>query len=136
VRRPRLRRGPIISDAFLTPETSVGNGTGCGFARGSLLSLRWTAQLPSGEIDASLGLNRARGWSDVVEAARTHIAPAQNVSYADVDGNFGYIAAGASRSAAGRTSSRPTARRARASGRASCRSRRTRTSSTRARATS
>ncbi len=89
------RHGPILSDAFLTPEATVADGgEGGGFARGPLLAVRWTAHLPSSEEDATLGLCRARGWSDVVAALRHFGAPCMNVSYADVDGNFGYYVAG------------------------------------------
>jgi penicillin amidase len=41
-----------------------------------------------------LGLDRARGWDDFVEAMRLVEAPQLNVVYADVEGNIGYWVTG------------------------------------------
>ena len=63
--------------------------------RGHALALAWTALA---EDDASLAafmkLGRATNWNQFVEATRSLHAPQQNLSYADVDGNIGFIAPG------------------------------------------
>jgi penicillin amidase len=87
-RRPRRRtlrvsrHGPIISDALP------------GATGGPALALRWTAQDGSREVDALLAINRASSWPAFVAACRHFDAPAQNMGYADVDGNIGYYLAG------------------------------------------
>lgn len=42
----------------------------------------------------SLSLNRARSWAEFVAGLRSWSVPAQNVVYADVDGNICYYMAG------------------------------------------
>ncbi|MGD2133917.1 MAG: penicillin acylase family protein [Maricaulaceae bacterium] len=43
---------------------------------------------------ATYDMMRARDWNDFVEAGRTYVAPMQNMIYADVDGNIGYMSPG------------------------------------------
>jgi penicillin G amidase len=58
-------------------------------------ALRWVGQEPgtAGYL-ASLSLNRANNWDEFVEACRRWLVPSENLLYADVDGNIGWIAAG------------------------------------------
>jgi penicillin amidase len=58
------------------------------------VALRWTALEPSRTYDAIIGLNTATDWKSFREAARLFAVPAQNMIYADVDGNIGYQAPG------------------------------------------
>lgn len=90
------RHGPILSDAFLEADAvaAAADGAEVRFARGPLLALRWTAHIPSSELDALLAVNRARAWPEFVGALRRFVSPAHNFAYADVDGNIGWVAAG------------------------------------------
>lgn len=58
------------------------------------LALRWTAQEPGQEMSGLLRMNRARSWKEFLEGLRGFGSPAQNVVYADRDGNIGYHAMG------------------------------------------
>ena len=55
-----------------------------------VISLAWTALTPSTPFEAIWGFNTAKDWEDFRAAARTFHVPAQNLLYADVDGNIGY----------------------------------------------
>jgi penicillin amidase len=72
-------RGPIVNDAVkrLRDEPPM--------------ALRWTAIAePDRTLEAILGLNLATDFESFRDALRLYGAPAQNFSYADVDGNIGY----------------------------------------------
>ncbi len=58
------------------------------------VALRWTALDPARTIDALFALDTAAGWTDFRAAAALFDVPAQNMVYADVDGNIGYQAPG------------------------------------------
>ncbi len=58
------------------------------------LSLRWTGLEPSRELDALLGICRARGMDEFREALKHFAIPAQNFLYADRRGNYAYFCAG------------------------------------------
>jgi penicillin G amidase len=81
------RHGPIISDVLPAALDAL--------PRGHALAFAWTALA---EDDTSLAsvfkLARARTWEDFVGSLRDFHAPQQNLSYADVDGNIGFIAPG------------------------------------------
>ncbi len=83
------RNGPIVSDAF-----RANGGESSDSRPGAALAVRWTAAAPTAEVGALLAMNRASNWAEFVEACREVTAPAQNVGYADVDGNIGYYCAG------------------------------------------
>lgn len=58
------------------------------------LAVRWTGHAPGNGLAAILQLNRAQGWDEFVAAlAGWGLAP-QNISYADTDGNIGYLLVG------------------------------------------
>lgn len=100
--------GPLISDvADIDTYTAVGaaapvpapgststreappqRGAGYGVA------LRWTALTPHPTFDAFDLLNTARSWDQFRVAASKLAVPAQNLLYADIDGNIGYQAPG------------------------------------------
>lgn len=81
------RHGPVISDVVASAAAAA--------PRGEVLALAWTALA---ENDASIAaifrMPRARDWPEFLEATRALQAPQQNLSYADVDGNIGFIAPG------------------------------------------
>jgi penicillin amidase len=99
-------RGPLITDADQTLRDAVATpqvGTtvieqaeatppdgGSEYA----VSLAWTALTPGRTIEALFVLNTARDFTDFREAASLFEVPAQNLTYADVDGNIGYQSPG------------------------------------------
>ena len=64
-------------------------------ARGRAFALRFVGSEPgtAGYL-ASLSLNRVRDWASFQEAAARWKLPTENLVYADVDGNIGWVAAG------------------------------------------
>ena len=58
-------------------------------------ALRWVGSEPgtAGYL-ASLSLNRARNWNEFYRALTRWKVPSENLVYADVDGNIGWVAAG------------------------------------------
>jgi penicillin amidase len=58
------------------------------------VAMRWTALRPGRTADAIAALNRAGNWEEFRAAASLFEVPAQNLVYADVDGNIGYQAPG------------------------------------------
>jgi len=64
-------------------------------ARSRAYALRWVGMEPgtAGYL-ASLSLNTARSWPEFLAAASQWKVPSENLVYADVDGNIGWIAAG------------------------------------------
>lgn len=66
-------------------------------ARRRAFALRWVGQEPgTAGYMASLSLNRAHDWTSFRDASRRWLVPSENLLYADVDGNIGWIAAGLS----------------------------------------
>ena len=83
----RSRHGPIVSDV----SRSALDATPRGFA----LALAWTALAEDDlTMQAALRLSRAGNWTQFLAAGRTLHAPPQSASYADVEGNIGFVAAG------------------------------------------
>ena len=81
------RHGPVISDVSRAAIDAV--------PRGYALAMAWTALAEDDlTMQAALKLPRARNWQEFLAAARELHAPTQSATYADVDGNIGFIAAG------------------------------------------
>jgi len=81
------RHGPVVSDV-LRPAAGLA-------PRGHVLAFEWTALAhDDSSIRSALNLARARDWKQFRDALRDLQAPQQNMIYADVDGNIGFIAAG------------------------------------------
>jgi penicillin amidase len=74
--------GPIISDA---PLLNTGGDTP--------LALRWVGHDGSDEVTAFLKVQRAGNWEEFRAAFKTFAVSAQNMLYADVDGNIGQLMA-------------------------------------------
>jgi penicillin amidase len=92
------RHGPLLSDQS-EELRDVGEHTpvevGAPFrGDGYGVALRWTALEPGRTADALFLLNSAGDWDDFRDAASMFEVPAQNLVYADVDGNIGYQAPG------------------------------------------
>ena len=86
--RVRLsRHGPIISDVLRIAQEAA--------PRGHVIAFAWTALAEDDRtIQTALKLARARDWNGFLAAARDFGAPQQNMIYADVEGNIGFVAAG------------------------------------------
>jgi penicillin amidase len=81
------RHGPVISDVSRTALDAA--------PRGHVLALAWTALAEDDlSAQAALRLAGAHDWATFNEALKNLHAPAVTLTYADVDGNVGLIAAG------------------------------------------
>ena len=80
-------RGPVISDALRTAREAA--------PPGQAIAMAWTALAEDDmTVQAGARLQRARDWKEFLAALRDFHAPQQNITYADVEGNVGFIAAG------------------------------------------
>ncbi len=75
------RHGPLLSSNPPLPGTA--------------LALRWAALDPAHTTSALLVMNRAADASSFREALREWHSPSQNIVFADIHGNIGYVMAGA-----------------------------------------
>ncbi|WP_368744859.1 penicillin acylase family protein [Desertibaculum subflavum] len=83
----RTRHGPVISDTMdrLAPLID----------KDHVIALAWTALADDDRtIEAGLRAVRARHWTAFVDAFADYVAPQQNIVYADVEGNIGFLAPG------------------------------------------
>lgn len=82
-------RGPIISDTHLYsiwhPEQYYGN---------SSISMRWSGNDPSDEMNSYLKINKAKNWDEFKSAVSGFSVPGQNFIYGDNKGNIGYVFGG------------------------------------------
>ncbi len=83
------RHGPIISDVYRGLR-NFGRRAGVKLPPSFAIALRWTALQPNHTFEAILEMDRARSWDEFRLAASHFDVPAQNMVYADVDGNIGY----------------------------------------------
>jgi penicillin amidase len=94
------RHGPVVSDAF-GPLKDQGDPrdkkfvafkdkAGIELPQDYVVSLAWTALSPSTPFEAIWGFDKAGNWDEFRAAAANFHVPAQNLIYADVDGNIGY----------------------------------------------
>jgi len=82
------RHGPIVSDGALPPADGL-------LKPGYALAFAWTALSADNTTPMTGDLfAHARDWESFKTAARSFSAPEQNMVYADVDGNIGYVAPG------------------------------------------
>ena len=94
------RHGPVISESYgpLKDENTnddpefvpFKDQAGISLPEQYVIALKWTALTPSSPFKAIWGFDRAQNWEDFREAAKNFHVPAQNLLYADVDGNIGY----------------------------------------------
>jgi len=86
------RHGPIISDTYGSLKDFKDKAVlpGAQFPQPYAISLRWTALEPNALYRAILGFDTAQNWDDFRQAAQDFVVPAQNLVYADTDGNIGY----------------------------------------------
>ena len=87
IRIRRSRHGPVISDVSAAAQAAV--------PPGHSLALAWTALADDDmTVQAGAKVLRAHTWQQFLAALHDFHAPQQNITYADVDGNIGFIAAG------------------------------------------
>ncbi len=82
------RHGPLITEEYGLSDFH--ETTGLDLPESYALALRWTALEPSCVMCALLGFNYAQNWDEFRAAAAQFAVPAQNIVYADVEGNIGY----------------------------------------------
>lgn len=90
--------GPLISDVVDALD-AVGEDAPvpepAPFSQGGYsVALSWTALTPGRTADALFALNQAGNWDEFRAAAELFEVPAQNLVYADTEGNIGYQAPG------------------------------------------
>lgn len=83
------RHGPIISDTTYLAENFT-DTVGIELPDNYAVALRWTALEPNYLFRAIWQFNRAANFEEFREGTRDFAVPAQNLLYADVDGNIGY----------------------------------------------
>ncbi|MEH2073716.1 MAG: penicillin acylase family protein [Nostoc sp.] len=83
------RHGPILSDVSPNLKQFQPNQP-LEIPKNYAVALRWTALEPSKLADAIPQINRAQNWQEFRTAAKNYDVPAQNLVYADIDGNIGY----------------------------------------------
>jgi penicillin amidase len=98
IRVRSTRHGPVMSDRAMFADLGAFSvTTGRDFPAGvglTAVALRWTALQPSRLVGSVLALDKASNFMEFREALRSWDIAAQNVVYADVDGNIGYQATG------------------------------------------
>ena len=81
------RHGPVLDDGSAAAARAS--------PPGHVLALAWTALRDDDlTLEAGLGLPEARDWESFVANLRNFHSPPQNISYADVDGNIGFLVPG------------------------------------------
>jgi penicillin amidase len=94
------RHGPVISEAY-GPLKDQGDPkdkefeafkdrAGIDLPANYVIALKWTALQPSTPFEAIWGFDKAQNWEQFRQAAQNFHVPAQNLLYADVDGNIAY----------------------------------------------
>ncbi|WP_137928504.1 penicillin acylase family protein [Cupriavidus sp. 2SB] len=84
------RHGPVMSDVA-EPIRAAAKPLGERY----VVAFQWTALRPDDKtFQASLRMGMATDWKSFTTALRDFHAPQQNMVYADVDGNIGFIAPG------------------------------------------
>ncbi len=85
--------GPVISGVYVEDD-DIRPSAMVEVPQRFTVALWWTALQPGTTVQALIGLNRATNWEEFREAAGKFEIAAQNMLYADVDGNIGYQATG------------------------------------------
>ena len=93
------RHGPLISIVSRAATDATRQIGGGGGTRGGnhtyAIAFQWTALRDDDKtMQAGFAIDRASDWTSFVAAVRDFHSPQQNMVYADVDGNIGFIAPG------------------------------------------
>jgi penicillin G amidase len=83
------RHGPVITGALPIIAKAPLD------ANRYAVSFAWTALRPDDRtLQAGIAMTHASNWKEFLDGARDFAAPQQNIVYADIDGNIGFIAPG------------------------------------------
>jgi penicillin amidase len=82
------KHGPVIGSVYGLENFT--EESGLAIPDNYALALQWTALEPTCIFCAIWNINLASNWEEFREAARDFAVPAQNLTYADVDGNIAY----------------------------------------------
>jgi penicillin amidase len=83
------RHGPILYDTA-EQAAEMRQAWGLELPENFAIAAQWTALQPADIVGAILGFNQAQNWAEFRQAAADFTVPAQNIVYADVDGNIAY----------------------------------------------
>jgi penicillin amidase len=83
------RHGPIITDVYELTEWKEETGLD-DLPVNYAVAVHWTALEPNTTLQAVMKVDYAQNWEDFREAAKEFAVPAQNMLYADIEGNIGY----------------------------------------------
>jgi penicillin amidase len=90
------RHGPILTNTLPRQTSEKARSNGAKSDTSALpLALRWTGLEQCHIITSIIKLNLATNWEEFRDAMRDWDVPPQNVVYADIEGNIGYVMAGA-----------------------------------------
>ncbi|MBT7781936.1 MAG: penicillin acylase family protein, partial [Anaerolineae bacterium] len=92
------RHGPVISDNYGSlkdtdledEQEAFKDKAGINLPENYVIALSWTALEPGSVFEAIWGFNNAKNWEVFRQAAESFVVPAQNLIYADIEGNIGY----------------------------------------------
>jgi len=92
------RHGPVISDYYgplkdedlEKDQEAFKEKAGIDLPQNYVVALSWTALEPGSVFEAIWGFNRAANWEEFRQASQNFVVPAQNLLYADAEGNIGY----------------------------------------------
>lgn len=83
------RHGPVVYDNP-TDHKNIQETWGAALPTDFAISMRWTALEPANIFKAIFGFNAAQNWDEYRQAATYFAVPAQNMVFADIDGNIAY----------------------------------------------
>jgi penicillin amidase len=83
------RHGPVVYDNP-TDHKNIQDTWGVALPTDFAISMRWTALEPTNLFKAVFGIDGAQNWNEFRQAVTYFAVPAQNMVYADIDGNIGY----------------------------------------------
>jgi len=84
------QHGPVITEDYGLETFAEDVGSDVTVPENYALAVRWTALEPTCIFCSIWKFNLAQNWDDFRTAAQEFVVPAQNLLYADVDGNIGY----------------------------------------------
>ena len=84
------QHGPVITEDYGLETFAEDVGVALAVPDNYALAVRWTALEPTCVFCSIWKFNQAQNWDEFRLAAQEFVVPAQNLLYADVDGNIGY----------------------------------------------
>lgn len=88
------RNGPLITETFGGLDDLDATAGGVEVPDSYAVSLRWTSLQPTRLVESIIDVNQAQNWEQFRSALSNWDIAAQNVVYADVEGNIGYQSTG------------------------------------------